>query len=189
MIRAIIFDFFGVIVGKGFENTYRVAGGDPIKDRDFINHNLGQANLGIINDEQFDEAMANHLGLSVGQWIAAIERADLPDLELLHYIEELHGSYKTAVLSNANRGVIHKRINPESLDQCFDQVIVSAEIGLVKPDPEIYRLAANKLGVSPDECIFIDDRKSFTDSAAKIGMSSIHYKGQESLKTSLKSLL
>jgi putative hydrolase of the HAD superfamily len=188
MIRAIIFDFFGVIVGNGFENTYRAAGGDPYADKDFINEMLDKANLGQIDEDGFNQAMSKKLGIVAKQWLGIIADADKPDLQLLEYVEEVHQNFKTAILSNSNLGVIYERIGDIKLDKYFDEVVVSAEIGLVKPDPEIYKHTAEKLDLETSECIFIDDRKPFVDAATNIGMQGILYKGLASLKEQISCL-
>jgi HAD superfamily hydrolase (TIGR01509 family) len=71
----------------------------------------------------------------------------------------------------------------------FDDVIVSAEVGMVKPDLEIFRLAAKRLGVEPSGCIFIDDIKSFIEASERVGMTGKVYEGLEDLKISMPKLL
>jgi epoxide hydrolase-like predicted phosphatase len=189
VIKAIIFDCFGVLVGKGFEYTYSLAGGDPGKDRRFIDDILGQANLGLISDNEFRVFMADRLGISVNEWIEAVKSAELPDLELLAYIKILKKKYKTAVLSNANRGVLKRKIGQKLLDSCFDEVIVSAEVGMIKPDPEIYKLVVKRLGVKPEECVFIDDKKSFTEVGESLGMKAVHFKSTLQFQKELNKLI
>jgi len=191
MIKAVIFDFFGVLVGKGFEHTYRNAGGDPVKDHLFIEDMLGQSNLGMINANEFNLSMSNRLGIDLDKWIKAVKQAEQADEDLLDYIVGLRKSYKTAILSNSNKGVIKEKVGQERLDQCFDVIVVSADVGLVKPDPAIYDLTAEELGVEDQECIFIDDRKPFVEAAKSVGMTSILYRDQDSksLINQLKTLL
>lgn len=190
VIKAIIFDCFGVLVGKGFNYNYSLAGGDPIADREFIDNILGQANLGLINDQDFRNAMADRLGISLGAWRAAVIKSDLADELLLDYIkDELRPKYKTAILSNANKGVIERKIGQERLSTCFDQVIVSADVGLVKPNPEIYYLTLRRLGVRAEECIFVDDRQIFLDVAAALGMQPILYRDFHQVKAAIEGLL
>ena len=57
----------------------------------------------------------------------------------------------------------------------FDEIIVSGAVGLAKPDPAIFTLAADRLGCDPDECVMIDDVARNCDSAESIGMRSILY--------------
>jgi putative hydrolase of the HAD superfamily len=189
VIKAIIFDCFGVIVGKGFPQTYRMAGGDPKNDRDFIVDLLGQANLGMITDDLFNLSISNHLGISVQTWNEVVKRAELPDNHLLNYIKELRKSYKTAVLSNSNRGVLARKIGDSWLSSCFDEVIVSAEVGIVKPDPRIYKIAAERLNVEMSECVFIDDQQTFIETGRGLGMKVILYKDFIDFKHELEKLI
>jgi epoxide hydrolase-like predicted phosphatase len=189
MIKAIIFDFFGVLVGKGFEYTYRTAGGNPASDHLFIEDMLGQSNLGMITQDEFNQAMSNNLGIRLDQWLKAVKEAEKADNELLNYIVSLRKNYKTALLTNSNRGVVREKVGEARLEECFDIVIVSADVGLVKPDPAIYDLTAEKLGVQDKECVFIDDRKPFVEAAKGIGMTSILYQDSESLIDQLNNIL
>lgn len=189
MIKCIIFDCFGVLVGRGFEETYRIAGGDPVKDRQFIDDILGQANLGLIDDEAFHDEMMNRLGISLAEWRHATITAEQPNEQLLEYIKGLHGKYKTAILSNANRGVVERRIGSRWLEACFDELVVSAEINMVKPDPQIYHHTAEKLGVELAECVFIDDKTIFLNPAAELGMQTVLYQDFEQAKAELEKIL
>ena len=189
MVKAIIFDCFGVIVGQGFDHTYRSAGGDPAQDRHFIEDMLGQANLGRISEDHFHNSMADKLGMSLEEWRDAARDAEKADTELLDYIKNLRGTYKTAILSNANLGVLEDEIGGRRLKDCFDAVVVSADVGMVKPDPRIYIHVADKLGVEPSECIFIDDRQQFVDQASQLGMQAILYDNFEQLKSYLDKIL
>jgi epoxide hydrolase-like predicted phosphatase len=189
MIKAVIFDCFGVLVGKGFEQTYRMAGGDPVHDRAFIENTLGKANLGLINDNEFRTAMARQVGISPTHWRQAVKTAELLNTDLLTYIAELHRSYKTAILSNANRGVLERKIGNQWLEENFDEVVVSAEVGLVKPNPQMYKLVIDRLGVEPHECLYIDDRGSFLDVASQLGMSVLLYENFDQIKHAITAKL
>ncbi|HSX45779.1 MAG TPA: HAD family phosphatase [Candidatus Saccharimonadia bacterium] len=189
MIRAVIFDCFGVLVGKGFEHTYRLGGGDPVKDRDFIEEMLGRANFGQVTDDDFRDTMAQKLGITREAWREVVQKAELPDLELLAYIKGLRGKYKTAILSNANTGVLGRKIGQELLESCFDEVIVSADINMAKPDPRIYGLTAERLGVQPDECVFVDDNEGHLEPARELGMKTVLFRDSEQAKTELEKLL
>jgi putative hydrolase of the HAD superfamily len=189
MIKAIIFDCFGVLVGKGFEQTYRTAGGDPVRDRAFIEHTLGKANLGLISDTEFRAAMARQAGISPTHWSRAVKSAELLNTDLLTYIAQLHGTYKTAILSNANRGVLERKIGQQWLEEGFDEVIVSAEVGIAKPDPRVYQLVIDRLDVTPHECLYIDDREGFLKVARQLGMEGLLYENFQQIKRSMSELL
>lgn len=189
MIKAVIFDCFGVIVGRGFRYTYQLAGGNPEEDQVFIESILGQANLGMISEADFHRQVAGKLKISQAEWLAAIQRSEQPDTELLKYIEQLRQTYKTAILSNANRGVVLARIGADWIERCFDAVIVSAEVNMLKPDPSIYKYTADQLNVEPSECVFFDDREYQLAPARKLGMQAFIYTDLERAKGDLSKVL
>lgn len=189
MIKAVIFDCFGVIVGQGFDHTYTAAGGDLTKDRRFVEDMLNRTNLGLISEDAFNEAMAKRLGKSGGQWQDDLIKAEKADEDLLSLVASLRKQYKTAVLSNSNKGVLSQKIGDNWLEKCFDEVVCSAEVGLIKPSPDIYKLTAARLGVEPSECVFIDDHESFVRAAEALGMHGILYTDLASLKKELDSVL
>lgn len=186
MIRAIIFDCFGVLVGQGFDATYARAGGDPVKDKVFIKDLLGAASLGVTSSEQMVTQVCARLGITPQAWTAAVQAMEQPDAELLDYIQHtLKPRYKVAILSNANVGVLQRKFSRTQLDM-FDTIVVSAEEGMVKPSPDIYHLAAERLGVLPAECVFTDDSAGHCQAAVAVGMTAIQYSHFQQFKTDLE---
>lgn len=61
----------------------------------------------------------------------------------------------------------------------FDDVVISAEVGMRKPDPAIFRLAATRLGVDVAACVFVDDLDLNVEAARSVGMTAIHHDGDE----------
>lgn len=188
MIRAILFDCFGVLIGRGFDETYRSVGGDPDTDRNFISSLLGRTNLGLISQSEFRQEITNQLNISADDWRAAVKRAEQPDTDLLEFIEGLHKKFKIAIVSNANRGVVQGKLGETWLRKCFDTVIVSAEVGIVKPDPEIYEFAAKSLEVLPADCVFIDDLNGYVQAAERVGMHGVLFQNLSQIKADLKIL-
>lgn len=188
MIKAIIFDCFGVLVGTGFNDTYREAGGDPVKDKEFIHDTLNASNIGAISGQEMSKMMAEKIGISVDQWREAVDKAEQPNKPIFDYIAELRKSYKTAVLSNVNKGTLERKMSPEQI-ALFDVVVASAEVGMMKPDAEIYRYTAEKLGVSSQECVFTDDIQDYCDGAEAVGMTAILYTDFVEVKQKLEALL
>jgi epoxide hydrolase-like predicted phosphatase len=189
MIRAIIFDFFGVIVGDGFDASYRAAGGDPAKDKEFVKDLLDLTNRGEITTDDFRRRICQQLGITLEEYQASLKVAEIINFDLLDYIKTLRPKYKTSILSNANIGSLERLIDRRILKDCFDDLVVSAEVGFIKPEPEIYRLAAERLDANPDECVFIDDREGYVEGAAKLGMFAILYKDFDQFKKDLEKLL
>src|ERR1700686_4113323 len=81
--------------------------------------------------------------------------------------------YRTALLTNISREgeAIFSKLFP--VDELFDVVVDSSKVGMRKPDPEIYRLTCNLLGVGPDRCLFIDDLLCNVEAADALGMQTI----------------
>jgi epoxide hydrolase-like predicted phosphatase len=70
----------------------------------------------------------------------------------------------------------------------FDDIINSARVGLAKPDPRIFALAAERLGVAPGECVFIDDLARNVQAAADADMHAVHYTSYPQLLDDLRGL-
>jgi putative hydrolase of the HAD superfamily len=81
-----------------------------------------------------------------------------------------HG-LRTALLSNS-WGLDYDRAGWDAL---FDAVVISGEVGLRKPEPAIYRLAAKRLGARPQECVFVDDLAHNVHGAVAAGMVGVHH--------------
>lgn len=73
--------------------------------------------------------------------------------------------------------------------QLFDDMIISGEHKLIKPDPAIYQLTLNRIGRKAHECLFIDDSLANIEAARKLGFHTIHFKSPEQLDVQLKNLL
>ncbi len=188
MIKAIIFDCFGVLAGSGFADTYRHAGGDPIANREFINEILHAVSRGQISVSEMNKRVSERLGLTVSEWVENVENRAAPNLLLFEMIADLKKSYKIGLISNANVGVMESMFNAKQLS-AFGAVIVSAEVGLLKPESEIYKLAAKRLGVELNQCIFTDDSLIHCKGAEAVGMKSILYMNLDQFKSDLQKLL
>lgn len=70
-----------------------------------------------------------------------------------------------------------------------EHVVSSARVGVAKPDPRIYEIAAERAGVAMDQCLFVDDRLENIEAAAVLGMTGVHYREPADLRESLSSLL
>jgi putative hydrolase of the HAD superfamily len=77
----------------------------------------------------------------------------------------------------------------EEIRDLFDAVVISAEVGLHKPQPEIYLLAAERLGVDPKDCVFVDDLRENCAGAEAVGMTAVLHRDVEDTLTQLEELL
>ena len=188
MIKAIIFDCFGVLVGTGYWNTFERAGGDLSKDKKFLDDVLYKTSKGEITTKELYVLTAQRLGVTVEVWTKAIQSDEQPNEELFEFIKStLKPNYKIGFLSNAGRGVVELKLPQEHMN-LFDSVVVSAHVGLAKPDPEIYKYAAKELGVAPADCLFVDDNEPYLAGAESVGMKTHLFKSTSSLISKIESL-
>jgi HAD superfamily hydrolase (TIGR01509 family) len=187
MLKAVIFDCFGVIRPDRLTAAYREHGGDPEADRDLIESTVRAANVGLISNSR--QVFAERLGISTEEWLQALDNGVTVDLQLLGFIEGLRKTYKTAVLSNASRGRLKEIIGAEDAERCFDVIVESGSLGFAKPDPEIYEYTADRLGVRFDECLFTDDKEEYCQAARAVGMQTITYRSFDQFKSELEKLL
>ncbi len=94
--------------------------------------------------------------------------------------------YKTALLSNSWGLDLYPH---DRLHTLFDVVIISGEVGLRKPDPAIFALTTEKLGLQPSECLFVDDHPGHVAAAAEAGMRSILHITPEATVEALQEIL
>lgn len=77
--------------------------------------------------------------------------------ELIDVVSELKKNYKVAILSNGQSEFQRKKISHVEIADLFDEIIVTSEIGINKPNKEIFEIMADRLGVLPKECLFVGD--------------------------------
>lgn len=188
-MRAIIFDCFGVLITDVLKSIR-----DELYERDQnaaleVDQLVRAANLGVISPRESNQKVAAILGVPYEDYRARIDGGEVRNTKLLDYILELRKTYKTAMLSNISSHSLDKRFTKDELATYFDEVIVSGDVGFAKPSPEIYDIAAKRLGVEPEECVFIDDRELFVSAATSVGLVGIVYTDFVQLRKELVSLL
>lgn len=175
MIRAIIFDCFGVILTDALSvlcAELEPTAPEKVAEMRALIH---AANRGIISAEESTARVSELLGITVQQYRERISSGEVRDQKLLDHIRLLRQTYKTGMLSNITVQGIERRFPNNELDQYFDTVVISSEIGYAKPDAEAYQITAERLGLSPDECLFTDDRPEYCEGARQVGMQAIEY--------------
>jgi putative hydrolase of the HAD superfamily len=187
MIKAIIFDCFGVVITDGFDDAYRRAGGDPDLDRGFITDAMYKSDSGEIPTSL--PLIANRLGISEHAWHEIVNNGRIINYELLEYVNLLKKKYRTVMLSNIGSAGV-RRFFPEGLlEKHFDQIIESGVIGFAKPEARAYEIAADAVGVRLDECVFTDDRPEYIEGAQHVGMQTILFENFEKFKIELEKIL
>ncbi len=195
-IRALYFDLGGVIVRTGDrEPRTKLAARfglsyDELGKIVFENESSARASLGAISTVEHWLTVVQRLGLppteadTVRQEFFA---GDSVDLDLINFIRSLRPMYRTGLISNAWPD-LRAYILSQKFEDAFDCMVISAEVGLVKPDPRIYHLALEKLGVAPGEAVFVDDMDRNIAGAQAVGMHGIQFTQPDKVIRELKQL-
>lgn len=189
MIEAIIFDCFGVLIGDGLELVCRDIEKDNPEARKYIGETIRLSNSGLIEPEESTRRIADYLNIPLENWRKMVGNGEVRDDRVAELIRSLRATYKTAMLSNIGRGSLDRRFAAEELEALFDVVVVSGDVGMVKPDHEIYKYTASMLNVLPENCVFLDDREGYCAAAREVGMQAIWYRDFVQAKAELDTLL
>jgi epoxide hydrolase-like predicted phosphatase len=111
------------------------------------------------------------------------------DFSLVDFIRDLKRQVKSGMITNAWPRTRHFIENVWEIADAFDEIIVSAEVNLVKPDPRIYQMALDQLKVKPEEAVFIDDFKENIRGAEEVGMVGIHFRDADEVVKQLRAML
>ncbi len=150
-----------------------------------------QASVGRMTTEAHWAAVARRLAVPASESSGLREEffaGDVLDRELVEYIQSLRPQFKTGLLSNAWPDT-RDYLAQNSLIEAFDVVIISAEVGVMKPDPAIFELALKQLEVTPPEAVLIDDTNLNVEAAQKFGMRGILFRDPRQMRSELKTLL
>jgi len=119
-----------------------------------------------------------------------LQSAELPTLQWLIQFKKKHTSrFRFISINNEGKELNDYRIRQFKLHDCFDAFISSCEVGMRKPDPGIFQLAMGIAQVSPEQCIYFDDRQILVDAASKTGMACFRHTHLDSTKAILEALL
>ena len=195
-IRAIFFDLGGVILRTEYQTPRQHLAErlnmeyDDLVRLVFESETSRKASVGAISEDAHWEAVARRLKRP--QEIDAIRTeffaGDVLDRGLVDFIRSLRTHVKTGVISNAWSGLRDYMVR-HKFEDAFDHLIISAEVGVVKPIAEIYLLALEQLKVSPSEAVFVDDFIENVEGARAVGMSAIHFKEPEQTIAHIQKLL
>ena len=197
MIKALIFDFGGVLVRtedwsarRKWEAQLGLA--ERALDAAVFNSDTARrASRGELPASAIWVDVARALNLNPAQ-LDACRRdfwsGDRLDLDLIALIQSLRPRYQTAILSNAwsDAREMFSRLFGGDDEQV--EGLVEAEEGLTKPDPRIYQLTAERLGIQPAEAIFVDDFIENVEGARAVGMHAIHYQPGLDVRAELAKL-
>lgn len=184
MIKAVLFDFFGVIFSDSYWDF--VSRDNP--HYTFFRDIKDQVNLGQIKWPEFIQRLAKIMGKPVEE-INQLYKAERLDPRMIDYIHELHKTCKVALVTNASDNFIENMLDRANIRKLFNELIVSSQVGYMKPDPRIYIHALQKLEVSPNETVMVDDNAENIKSAESLGLHGIVYKGFDQFVIDMSNLM
>ncbi|QGQ18281.1 HAD-IA family hydrolase [Cellulomonas sp. JZ18] len=141
-------------------------------------HALPEYELGVRGRVTFDDwcratarALAPRIGADAADAVVADWRRYRGDVDgrMVDLVREVAARVPVALLSNAH-DCLRADLAGHGVDHLFAHVVCSAEVGVAKPDPAIYAVAAEAVGERPEDCAFVDDRPENVDAARAVGM-------------------
>jgi putative hydrolase of the HAD superfamily len=196
--RALIVDFGGVLTTNVFESFRAFADAEGI-DRDAVKKLFRERGEGLdllrrlergeLDIPEFEQRFGPLLGVRetsgmVERLFAGVQ-ADETMVEAVRAVKV--AGVPTGLISNSWGGASYDRVRDPA--ELFDAMIISGEVGLHKPEPEIFRLGAERLGVAPGACVFVDDLRENCEGAEAVGMTAILHRGAEGTIAELERLL
>lgn len=189
MIRGIIFDCFGVLYIDASRYFYE----HNVTDYERLRPELLSLNkaydYGLLSQAELDQSVSELTGLELEFVSEHIQGMQQRNVELLKYAQSLRGDHKIGMLSNIGVGAMDKFFTPKERTELFDAVVLSGEESITKPHPHIFELAAERLGLTPGECVMIDDLEENCSGADAAGMKAILYQSNDQVKKELAALL
>lgn len=170
MTKGIIFDCFGVLVHGSLNHLRSLAPPEHLEELNNLSHN---SDYGYVSQTEYLQGVGDLIGHSADEVLAIIRAQYVRNERMIALVASLHGEYKTALLSNVGRGVIDQLFASTELETLFDAVILSSEVGMVKPNADIYQLAASRLNLLPENCVMIDDLSANVAGAVDVGMQGV----------------
>jgi epoxide hydrolase-like predicted phosphatase len=194
----VLFDIGGVLeyapdigVTELWENRLGLSAGelDSLMQDAWIGGSIGTISLADVH-----LAVREELGLDdrrVAEFLEDFWREYLGtgNTELIEYARGLRPRYRTGILSNSFVGAREREQAAYGFEDLVDEIIYSHEVGMSKPDPRIYTLACERLGVRPEETVLLDDAERCVTGAREAGLHAIRFQDNAQAITDLDKLL
>ena len=196
-LRGIFFDLGGVVLRTEYQaprehlaerlnTTY-----EDLNRIVFESESSRKASIGEITTDEHWAEVTRRLRLPPSEAGALRDEffaGDIADRALLDFIRSLRPRYKTGVISNAWPDT-RASLAAQKLDDAFDVMVISSEVGILKPDPRIYRIALERLGLAAPEAVFIDDTPPNVEAARALGMHGIVFEDADRALRGLREVL
>lgn len=195
--EAILFDFGGVLttpVWDSFAAFCRKQGLEPETVKNLFREDpealgdLRGLERGELTEAEFEQRFGTRLGLTDhAGLIDGLFEGMAPEQQMTDLVRDLRArGLRTGLVSNS-WSVDH--YDRDLLAELFDQVLISGELGMHKPEPAIYLLAAKRIEAEPAACVFIDDLRENCEGAEAVGMTAIRHSTAEQTIAKLDELI
>ena len=199
-LQAVIFDWGGVVEGRPERQDILTLERQLGLEPDMLREILGgqpwrKLAEGAITGEEYLARIAPQLGLPDGETVLAILKGLYANMslhsEVIQAVRALRDRYRIALLSNAfiNQREVILDYHDFDVKKEFDVYVNSAEVGMAKPDPEIYHLTLERLGVAPEQAVFLDDTLRNIDAARELGIYALQFVDAEMSLGALEQML
>ena len=196
-MRGLLVDFGGVLTTNVFDSfrDFSVAEGlDPdavkrlLREDQSARELVRELETGALSEDEFGERFGALLGIDEGTGLVDRMFGGLrPDEQMLTALRRARAAgIRTGLVSNSMGA---GRYDRSTFAELFDGVVISADVGLHKPQPEIFRLGAERAGVEPEHCVFVDDLRENCHGAEAVGMTAVLHRGPDSTVPELERLL
>ncbi len=196
-LDGLLVDFGGVLTTNVFQSFRAFCVAEGLEETAFeellrgepeVRASLRKLETNRMSADEFGHFLAPLLGVAdadglVGRLFAGIG----PDAAMIDAVRRIRGAgIPTGLISNSvGSGIYDQAL----LDELFDAVVISGDVGLHKPQPEIFLLGAERIGVPPERCVFVDDLRENCTGAEAVGMTAILHRGSARTLPELKRLL
>jgi putative hydrolase of the HAD superfamily len=141
---------------------------------------------GAVSDEEFELEFGRLLGVDPPGLVGRLFAGLSPEQAMIDAVSAVRAAgIKTGLISNSWGTGIYERA---PLD-IFDATVISGEVGLHKPEPEIYRLGAERIGFEPEACVFVDDLRENIAGAEAVGMTAVLHRNPAETIAKLEEIL
>ena len=197
-MRAVILDIGGVLEytpPTGHTAAWEAKLGLAPGELDRRMHDVWRAgSLGTISEREVHAAFAERLALSpadVDRFFAGVWEEYLGSLnaELTEWFAGLRPRYRTAIISNSFVGAREREQERYGFEELTETIVYSHEVGVRKPDPAIYLLACERLGVRPGEVVYLDDKEIAVEGARAVGMTAVRFRNNAQAIAEIERLL
>lgn len=174
MKPVLIFDFFGVFCSSIATDWFKKHVSVTASDLRAFQALCTQSDYGKLTRVEFNQKVSAMTGIAVPEIVAGIEAETHINTPLVSYVRQLKAEgHRIACLSNGTHEWTLRVIIDHGLGDLFEAVVLSGDLGIVKPSPEIYTYTLEKLDIKPAQAIFVDDRQANVDAATALGMRGL----------------